>query len=434
MIIPIALPGVSGARAPWIVRRRRSLQLLALAAGPGILVMLGENDGPSMLSYAATGATYGIGFFVPFILLTFVMAYVVQEMVVRLGIATGRGHAELIRARFGPRWCAFATTDLAVGNLLTLVTEFIAIRAGAAYFGVPAPVSVGAALLLVIAANVVRKYITWERAALVLAFGNVVFVPAALYAHPDAAALGQAFLSWGPLPGGPTLPFFTLLLANIGATVTPWMLFFQQSAVVDKGLAPADLGKARLDTATGAAVAALTAIAALSTAAVLFAHHVDASAFATGADFAGALRPFIGAHGAALFALGMIEAGVVAALTISASSAYTVGEVSGPCAGTRTARRRPVFAVTAIVSAALAAGTVLLPHAPLMAISIAVNVIAALLMAPALVFALILANDANLMGRLRNNLPANLASGAIVATIGMLGLVYAVLIVVRPPS
>lgn len=107
--------------------RKRAFRLLWLLAGPGVLVMLGENDGPSMVSYATTGATYGIGFFVPFILLTFVMAFVVQEMTVRLGAVTHRGHAELIFQRFGPFWGYFAMADLVVGNLLTLITEFIAI-------------------------------------------------------------------------------------------------------------------------------------------------------------------------------------------------------------------------------------------------------------------------------------------------------------------
>jgi Mn2+/Fe2+ NRAMP family transporter len=219
-----------------------------------------------------------------------------------------------------------------------------------------------------------------------------------------------------------------LVLANIGATVTPWMLFFQQSAVVDKGLTPADLGKARLDTAVGAAVAALVAVAAVVTASVLFTHHVDASGLTTGADFATALRPFIGAHGAALFALGMIEAGFVAALTISASSGYTAGEAAPGEGKTRT---RPAFALTAGISVVLAGATVLVPNAPLLTISIAVNVVAALLMAPALVFALLLANDAPRMGRLRNNRAANLASGSIVAAIAVLGAIYAVLLVIH---
>ena len=132
------------------VQKERSakhwVRLLWLLTGPGILVMLGENDGPSMVSYATTGATYGVGFFVPFILLTFVMAFVVQEMTVRLGAATHRGHAELIFERFGPFWGCFAMADLVFGNLLTLVTEFIAIQAGGLYFGVPPAISVSSAL------------------------------------------------------------------------------------------------------------------------------------------------------------------------------------------------------------------------------------------------------------------------------------------------
>jgi hypothetical protein len=113
--------------------------------------MLGENDGRSMVSYATTGATYGVGFFVPFILLTFVMAFVVQEMTVRLGTATGRGHAELIFQRFGPFWGYFAMADLVFGNVLTLVTEFIAIQAGGLYFGLPAWLSVLLGILVILA-------------------------------------------------------------------------------------------------------------------------------------------------------------------------------------------------------------------------------------------------------------------------------------------
>ncbi len=112
-------------------------RLLWLLVGPGILVMLGENDGPSMISYAATGARFGIGFFIPFVILTFCMAIVVQEMTMRLGSATHRGHAELIFDRFGPFWGWFSMIDLGIGNFLTLITQFIAIRAGLGFFGVP---------------------------------------------------------------------------------------------------------------------------------------------------------------------------------------------------------------------------------------------------------------------------------------------------------
>src|SRR5580658_10506803 len=123
-------------------------RLLWLLIGPGILVMLGENDGPSMLSYAATGARYGIGFFLPFVVLTFVMACVVQEMTARLGAATHRGHAELIFDRFGAFWGWFSMIDLMIGNFLTLVTELIAIRAGLGVFGVRPAVAILSALLI----------------------------------------------------------------------------------------------------------------------------------------------------------------------------------------------------------------------------------------------------------------------------------------------
>ena len=172
----------------------------------------------------------------PFILLTFLMAFVVQEMTVRLGVATHRGHAELIFQRFGPFWGYFAMADLVFGNLLTLVTEFIAIQAGGLYFGVPAWLSVAIGVALVFASLALRRYATWERALMALAAGNLLFIPAALFAHPERRGAGPRGRDLGPLPGGFNTAFVTLILANIGATVTPWMIFFQQSAVVDKGL------------------------------------------------------------------------------------------------------------------------------------------------------------------------------------------------------
>ena len=264
----VAREDILRARDRWRVLQARTakspLRLLWLLAGPGVLVMLGENDGPSMVSYATSGATYGIGFFVPFILLTFVMAFVVQEMTVRLGAATHRGHAELIFQRFGRFWGYFAMGDLVFGNVLTLITEFIAIQAGGLYFGIPAWLSVAIGAVLVFASLAWRRYATWERGVMALAVFNLLFVPAALFAHPSGAALVQAVATWSPLPGGLTTAFVTLILANIGATVTPWMIFFQQSAVVDKGLTTADLAQGRLDTAIGASLAAVAAIATLS--------------------------------------------------------------------------------------------------------------------------------------------------------------------------
>jgi Mn2+/Fe2+ NRAMP family transporter len=409
---------------------KRWLRLLWLLAGPGVLVMLGENDGPSMVSYATTGATYGVGFFVPFILLTFLMAFAVQEMTVRLGAATHRGHAELIFERFGPFWGYFAMGDLVFGNVLTLVTEFIAIQAGGLYFGVPPFISVLFGVAMVVASLALRRYATWERSVMALAVFNLLFVPAALYAKPDGAALAHAIATWSPLQGGVTTAFVTLVMANIGATVTPWMIFFQQSAVVDKGLTTADLPQGRFDTAIGAVLAAIAAIATLVAAASLFANNVDVSKFASGADFATALRPLIGSTGATLFALGMIEAGMVAAMTISTSSAYALGE---------TARKRHslnldfshgrLFYGAAIVSTLVAAGIVLIPGAPLLAMTLTVNVIATLLMAPALLLLLLLVNDREIMGVHANDWRANLVGGTIVVALMLVGALYGVITV-----
>ena len=408
---------------------RRSWRLLWLLAGPGVLAMLGENDGPSMVSYATTGATYGIGFFVPFILVTFVMAFAVQEMTIRLGSVTHRGHAELIFERFGPFWGYFAMGDLVFGNVLTLITEFIAIRAGGLYFGIPAGLSVAVAVLLVLASLAFRSYATWERAAMALAAFNLLFIPAALYAHPSGEALAKAIATWSPLPGV-TIAFVTLLMSNIGATVTPWMIFFQQSAVVDKGLTMADAPHARLETAIGAVLAAIAGIATVIAAAPLFAGKMDVSNFSSGADFATALRPMLGSTGATLFALGMIEAGVVAAMTISTSSAYAFGE---------TLRRRHSlnldfaqgrwFYGAAILSIVISAGIVLIPGAPLLALTLTVNVIATLLMAPALILLLVLVNDREIMGIHANGWRANLVAGAIVAILVLAGAAYGVVTV-----
>ncbi len=444
--LPMPLPGYPG-ESPPISRedllrdrdrrvvldaraKKRPLRLLWLLAGPGVLVMLGENDGPSMVSYATTGATYGIGFFVPFILLTFVMAFVVQEMTVRLGAVTHRGHAELIFQRFGPFWGYFAMADLVFGNLLTLITEFIAIQAGGLYFGVPAWLSVAIGVALVLASLALRRYATWERALMALALFNLLFIPAALFAHPSGAALLHATFAWRPIPGGMTAAFVTLCMANIGATVTPWMIFFQQSAVVDKGLTTADIAEGRMDTAIGAILAAIAAIATLAAAAPLFVHHVDVSSFASGADFATALQPYLGTFGATLFALGIIEAGVVAAMTISTSSAYALGETTHARHSLNLDfSQGKLFYGAVIVSTVIAASVVLIPGAPLLALTLTVNVIATLLMAPALLFLLLLVNDREIMGGHANTWHANLAGGTIVGLIVVVGGFYGIITV-----
>jgi Mn2+/Fe2+ NRAMP family transporter len=410
-------------RGPWSRAR-----LLWLLVGPGILVMLGENDGPSMLSYAATGAHYGIGFFLPFVVLTFVMACVVQEMTVRLGAATHRGHAELIFDRFGPFWGWFSMIDLMVGNFLTLVTEFIAIRAGLGFFGVRPVVSVLGAWLILFVALMAHRYWTWERITLVAAMFNLVFVPVALLTHPHWGAIGNALITWGPRPGL-TQETVLVLLSNIGATVTPWMLFFQQSAIADKGLTTHDIHFGRIDTVLGATLAALAALATIVCTAPLFAHGMSTGNFEA-AEFAQALQPFVGHWGAALFALGMFEAGMVAAVTISTSSAYAFGEVAHrPHSLNLPFQQGKSFYLVLILEAAAAAGLVLIPGIPLVYIVLLVNVIAVLAMPPALLFLYMLVNDREIMGDLVSPRWANTLALGVVVILVAAGLLFGVSVV-----
>ena len=418
---------VSAERArPGLWPRARLLWLLI---GPGILVMLGENDGPSMLSYASTGARFGIGFFLPFVVLTFVMACVVQEMTVRLGAATHRGHAELIFDRFGPFWGWFSMVDLMVGNFLTLVTEFIAIRAGLGYFGVPPAIAVLSALLVLVVALLTHRYWTWERITLAAAMFNLIFVPVALLSHPHWGEIGRALFTWKPLPGGITQETVLILLADIGATVTPWMLFFQQSAIADKGLTTRDIRFGRIDTIIGATLATLAALATIIATAPLFARGMPATNFEA-AEFAQALQPFVGHWGSALFALGMFEAGMVAAVTISTASAYAFGEVARrPHSLNLPFSQGKSFYLVLLLEAAAAAGLVLIPGIPLVYIVLVVNVIAVLAMPPALLFLYMLVNDREIMGEFVSPTWANVLALAVVAILIAAGLLFGVSVI-----
>ena len=421
---------VDRAQDRWRVARARKsrtagrLRVLWFLIGPGVLVFLGENDAPSMLSYSADGARFGIGFFLPFIVLTFVMGFIVQEMTVRLGAVTHRGHAELIFDRFGRFWGFFSMGDLVIGNFLTLVTEFIGIRAGLGFFGIRPGIAIGGSLAIVVAAITTGRYWTWERTVMGLAIFNGLFIPAAIFAHPDWSAVGHALVTWSPLPAGNRYEILVLILATTGATVTPWMLFFQQSAVVDKGMQPRDIKAGRFDTILGAALAAVFAIATILATVPLFHHGIDASRFQA-AEFAQALEPWIGHVGAALFALGIFEAGIVAAIAISTSSAYAFGEVLQ----TGHSLNRPLrdawpFYLTLLGSACAAAGLVLIPRAPLEFIVLTVNVIAVLAMPPALVFLLMLVNDPDVMGEHVNGGWANFAGVTVTVLLICAGLIF----------
>jgi Mn2+/Fe2+ NRAMP family transporter len=231
-------------------------------------------------------------------------------------------------------------------------------------------------------------------------------------------------LTWTPLPQGKNSEIMLLIMADIGATVTPWMLFFQQSAVVDKGMQPRDISAGRLDTLLGSILAALFGIAAIVAAAPLFQHGINVGDYQA-AQFAQALEPYIGHAGATLFALGMFEAGMVAAITISTSSAYAFSETFHTAHSlNRPFREGWPFYLILSSSAFLAAMLVLLPHAPLIYIVLIVNVIAVLAMPPALLFLLLLVNDREVMGEYVNGPWQNAAEIVVTVILVIAGILY----------
>jgi Mn2+/Fe2+ NRAMP family transporter len=411
---------VHGAR-----RHRRRWFLLYLLVGPGILAMLGENDGPSMIGYAADGAQYGLGFFVPFIPVLFAMSFVCQEMCMRVGAVTHRGYGELVLQRYGRVWGWFGAGDLTLTNLVTLVAEFVSIRVGLAYFHLGSGVAVVLGLALVVFTLSGGRYWRWERIVLGLALFNCLFLVSAILVKPDLGAVAGSIDF--KLPGGSFNTLLLLLASTIGATVTPWMIFFQQSASADKGMTPDDIGHGRYDTAIGAVLAAVFGIGALIAGAALLSHHGSGIQGFAGAGFPQALQSVAGGAAGTVFALGLIEAGAVAILTISASTAYAAGECIGVSHSFNSSPRNALVFYTANIGVALvAASVILIPGAPLLSIALNANVLATVLLPVSLVLMLMLANDRGLMGPWANRRSTNAIGIAVVGFVGLCGAAYGI--------
>ena len=408
-------------------RGRRRWLLLWLLVGPGLLAMLGENDGPSMISYATTGATYGLGAFLPFTLLTFGMAFVCQEMCMRVGAVTHRGYGQLVLERFGRVWGWFNAGDLVVTNLVTLVAEFVSIRVGLAYFHISAGVAAVLGIALVVFTISGGRYWRWERIVLGMAIFNGLFLVAAIMTGPDWGSVGHAIGTASPFPAGGLNTLLLLIASTVGATVTPWMIFFQQSASADKGLTPDDVRHGRYDTVLGAILAAVFGIGAMIAGAALARHGGADIQGLAGAGFPRALSQVSGHAVGTLFALGLVEAGAVAILTISASTGYAAAEsVGAPHSMNYNARGAAIFYGANVGAAAIAAAIILIPGAPLLSIALNANVLATVLLPVALVFVIMLVNDRQLMGTFVNRRVHNIVAGVIVAFVALSGTAYAV--------
>jgi len=355
--------------------------------GPGIVVMLADTEVGSIITAAQSGARWGYQLLLLQLVLVPVL-YIVQELTVRLGIFTGRGHGELIRATFGPVWAWISVSGLAVAVIGAIVTEFAGVAGAGELFGVPRWVSLLLAagfLLVVVWTGTYRRV---ERIAIALGLFELVFVAVAVAAHPDARAVaaGLAQMSLGD----PSYRY--LVAANIGAVIMPWMIFYQQSAVVDKHLRPEDYRAARWDTVIGAGVTQLIMAAVIVAAAATFGKSNPNASLNTVGQLANALTPFLGTvMGKVAFSLGIVGAGMVAAIVVSLALAWGFGEVMGYKRSLEHhPREAPWFYL--VYSVGVIGGAILVAIVPnLVSLSIAVQVMNALLLPLVLGFLVALA-------------------------------------------
>ena len=302
-----------------------SIVRAAAVWGPGILVMLADTDAGNVVAAAQGGALWGYRL-LPLILLLIPMLYLVQELTARLGVYTGRGHAELIRERYGLGWALLAVAGLAAAAIGSLVTEFTGVAGIGEMFGLPRSVTLPmatAALLLIVGAGAYRRV---ERAAIVIGLFELAFFAVAWAAHPSLAAMAADAVR---LPFGDR-QFLYMVAAIIGATFNPWMIFYQQSATVDKRLQPADLRHARIDTAIGAVLTQCLTGAVLIAAAAAFAYGAAPASLSSVGEISAALTPALGAAaGKVVFSAGVLGASLVAAIVASLALAWGVGEIAG---------------------------------------------------------------------------------------------------------
>jgi Mn2+/Fe2+ NRAMP family transporter len=400
--------------------RKRTLILLAVM-GPGIITMVADNDAGGISTYSVTGSRYGFNLLWLFLILI-PMAYYVQEMTVRLGAVTKRGHAEAIFDAFGPFWGWFSLFDLAVVNWLTLVTEYIGMTAAMSLFGVPPLLTYLGVTAILMAVVISGKYWTFEKLALLFCGFNFVYIPAALWAMKTGTAPGWSHVMEGfynpSFPRGLTQDLLFVLMANIGTTITPWQIFFQQSSVVDKGVDTRDIRFGKVDTLFGSAMTGIVAIFIIIATGAVFYYHQPPIRVEDARQTAEAIVPLLphgkGEWARTLFAIGLFDAGFLGALCISLSTSWAVGEVFGWAHSlNKSVKEAPWFFLLYFFTLLTAGGVVLIPGAPLITITMFVQVAAVTLLPPALLFLILLLNDKAVMGSYVNTRSQNVANWTI---------------------
>ena len=399
------------------------LKTLIAIIGPGLIVMVGDNDAGAFGTYAQAGQNYGTTLLWTLVLLIPVL-YVNQEMVVRLGAVSGVGHARLIFERFGRFWGAFSIIDLFLLNALTLVTEFIGISLALRYLGLSQFWGVLASAAIVMIAVSTGHFRRFERFAIVLVFGSLLLVPIALMVHPPLDRLAGDLLVPKLPQEGRFSEVMLLIIAIVGTTVAPWQLFFQQSYIVDKRITPRFIRYERWDLVLGIALVILGAVAMIGFSAAAFAGRPEFGAFTDALGTARGLEAHAGKLPAVLFALALLDASIIGAAAVSLATAYAIGDVFSL---KHSLHRKPsdakgfygVYFGLIVIAAVL----VLTPGTPLGLLTNAVQTLAGVLLPSATVFLLLLCNDRAVLGPWVNSPLLNLFTGAVVAGLVMLSVI-----------
>lgn len=409
----------TGARHGW----RRRLLTLAAIIGPGLIVMVGDNDAGAFGTYTQAGQNYGTALLWTLLLLVPVL-YVNQEMVLRLGAVTGVGHARLIFQRFGKFWGAFSVIDLFLLNALTIVTEFIGITLGLDYLGVPKVAGVIVAALLIVAAASTGSFRRFERFMMVLVFGSLLLIPIAFSIHPPVGQIARDFVVPGLPAGGNLADVMLLIIAIVGTTVAPWQLFFQQSYLIDKRIGPRFMAYSRIDLWVGIAVVIVGAVAMMAFTAATFAGTSGIGQFTDAGAVARGLEAHSGRLMGILFAIALIDASIIGASAVSLSTAYAIGDTFGIRHSLhRSPNESIAFYLVFAGLIAVAAALVLIPGTPLGLLTNAVQSLAGVLLPSATVFLLLLCNDKAVLGPWRNGRWLNLFTGAVIAVLVLLSVI-----------
>jgi Mn2+/Fe2+ NRAMP family transporter len=391
--------------------RARLLLILAIV-GPGIITANVDNDAGGIATYSVAGARYGYGllWMLPLIALALIL---VQEMSARLGVVTGKGLADLIRESMGVKATTAIIGLMLFANLANTVSEFAGVAASMQIFGVSKFLSVPLVAVLVWVLIVKANYRSVERVFLVASALYLAYVASGILANPPWPVVMRAMAtpSFFPEAG-----YITLFITVIGTTIAPWMQFYQQASVVDKGLNPADYAYARLDVIVGSLFAVLVAgFIVIACAATLFANGV---AIQTAEDAAIALRPLAGPYASTLFALGLLNASVFSAAILPLSTAYVVCEAFGWEKGvSHSLKEAPVFFGTYTALIVLGAGIILLPLKSLIQAMLSSQTLNGVLLPVVLIVMLRLINKRELMGKFTNGRAMNVISWTMVAVL-----------------